>query len=211
MTFIPNVVGTVDANNSTSQVLAPSGSFTGTVTAVPQYNTVSLYVTATASSAVNGLQILVSTDNTTWNTLSQCTIANASSSIPYVNTYQLSTQYYKIAYTNGSSASTVVIQSILNNTGALVNINAPTYSQLNSTTSTVLTNGVSFNGVFEEVSRYSQIRMNITASASSSTFSFTYYFSQGNDSIRFGHSLYECPRSPICLFCPLCLFLLIMI
>ena len=100
MTYIPATNSTVDPNNSSTATLGISGVFTGTSTNVERYQTVYINAFADVVSAINGIEIQFSTDNTNWNTELEFSLAAGET---LIRSIKVAAQYFRIVYTNGST------------------------------------------------------------------------------------------------------------
>ena len=67
MTFIPNVLSTIDNHNSTTTTTT-STIFTGTLTNTIGYNEINIYIRSNQNSDPLGLEIQFSNDKLTWTT-----------------------------------------------------------------------------------------------------------------------------------------------
>jgi len=111
MTFVPSVVGTVDANNSSTTLLAANQSFTGASTDVSSYNSIDLTAYADVNSASLGLRTDFSTDNSNWYTYNSFNVIAGQT---LTRTIQAPSQYYRAVYTQGASSTGAFrLQSIL--------------------------------------------------------------------------------------------------
>ena len=81
MTFIPNVLSTIDNHNSTTTTTT-STIFTGTLTNTTGYNEINIYIRSNQNSVPLGLEIQFSNDKLTWTT-------------KYKDTYFTNTSFYK--------------------------------------------------------------------------------------------------------------------
>lgn len=114
MTFIPNLLGVVDNNNSSTTPLAGDVTYTGTGTEVTDYASMTVFVVSDVISAPNGVEIDFSSDNVNWSTVYVGTlIANK----PFVSGYAITGRYARVKYTNSPIAqSTFRLQTILHTT-----------------------------------------------------------------------------------------------
>lgn len=107
--------GLVSANNSSSTPLAISGAFTGTSDDVTQYGYINLYVFSDVASAVNGLSIQQSANNTNWDVQDNYTVPAATGktySVPRTG------RYFRVVYTNGGTIQTAFrIQTLYTKSG----------------------------------------------------------------------------------------------
>lgn len=106
----------VDAGNSSTTPLAGNAAFTGTGHLTLNYSFIKLYVFADQSSAVNGVAIQFSSDNSNWNDASLYTFTAGGSVPNNGQVYGTATrgQYYRIVYTNGATLQTAFrLQSVL--------------------------------------------------------------------------------------------------
>jgi hypothetical protein len=91
----------VSTDNSTATPLGISGVFTGTAEEVSEYGTISVGVFADVASATDGLSIQFSTDGTNWDHIDTFTIPSSTGKIFTVGP---SARYYRVVYTNGTTA-----------------------------------------------------------------------------------------------------------
>jgi hypothetical protein len=104
--------GFLDTGNCTTTTLGSGGVFTGTWKEVTNWNSVQVGVYSDKASATNGLNIQFSYDGTTVHHNHYYTYAGASSGIGYA--FALEFRYFRIVYTNTTSAQTVFkLQSVL--------------------------------------------------------------------------------------------------
>jgi hypothetical protein len=104
--------GFLDTGNCTTTTLGSGGVFTGTWKEVTNWNSVQVGVYSDKASATNGLNIQFSYDGTTVHHNHYYTYAGASTGISYA--FALEFRYFRIVYTNTTSAQTVFkLQSIL--------------------------------------------------------------------------------------------------
>lgn len=106
----------VDSNNTSSTPLAGNASFTGTGTSLLGFEYVQVYVFADQSSATNGVKLEFSSDNTNWNDASTFSFTSGGSAPNDGQAYgaPARAQYFRIVYTNGSSAQgTFRLQTVL--------------------------------------------------------------------------------------------------
>ncbi|MBN1549062.1 hypothetical protein JW872_00150 [Candidatus Babeliales bacterium] len=92
---------TISTSNSTSTPLAGGSIFTGTGEDVSNYATISISVYSDVESAANGLSLQQSNDNTNWDFIKTFTVSAA---IPQEHIFPVTARYYRVVYTNGSSA-----------------------------------------------------------------------------------------------------------
>lgn len=108
MTFIPELLSTVDSNNSTT--VLSGDSFTGISKSTTGYNSIHITIQSDVNSAAGGIQILFSNDNNTWITYYADTyIASAA----FIKTYPVLKSYYKISYTALTNPNNITITSRL--------------------------------------------------------------------------------------------------
>jgi hypothetical protein len=114
MTYIPETKTKISTNNSaTSTSLAASSTLSGVGTGedVSIYGSIVLSIYSDQSSAGGGIKIEFSQDGTNWDISTIDTYVAGSA---YSRTFPVRSQYYRMTYTNGSSAATVVrVQSML--------------------------------------------------------------------------------------------------
>jgi hypothetical protein len=98
MAYLPEINGFVSTNNSTSTPLTGSASWPGTGEDVSIYSNISVYIYADVIGTVN---FEFSTDNSNWETNKSVTI-EASEAHEFI--LPVTTKYFRINYTNGTSA-----------------------------------------------------------------------------------------------------------
>jgi hypothetical protein len=97
--------GATSAGNSTSANLGAGATFTGTgIEVSPTYGTVSVCIFSSHASATNGLKFQASIDNTNWETVEEYTYIAGSGLQSY--SFAPSGRYFRLAYTNGATATT---------------------------------------------------------------------------------------------------------
>jgi len=104
----------IDAGNSTVKNLDSAGVFTGKPKDLilgGNWSTVSIFLAADHSSTLNGVKVYFGTDSTKWkDSITTTVTANVCTTL-YCPVY---TRYYKVKYTNGTTATTnFIITSIL--------------------------------------------------------------------------------------------------
>lgn len=95
--------GDIDPGNTTSTPLAANATFTGTAT-FTLVSTFSVVVYSNVSSATNGLSLQFSTDGVNWDHTHVHTVIGGTE---FLISTTLQTPYYRVVYTNGSSAQGV--------------------------------------------------------------------------------------------------------
>jgi len=104
--------GALDSGNSTTTTLGSGGVFTGTWKEITNWNSVQIGVYSDKASATDGLNIQFSYDGVTVHHNHYYTYAGGSSGIGY--SFALEFRYFRVVYTNTSSAQTVFkLQSVL--------------------------------------------------------------------------------------------------
>ena len=157
MTFTPNIVGLIDANNSFSNTLAANTPYTGQWTDVSKFNSISVLLFSTQQSATNGFQVQFSPDQTLLEIITTTINAN----VPFACNYQIQSKYYRLIYTNsGTAITTLNLQSSLKIGNSVVNVPGSFVSAKNSPTSITLTSSSIFYGTYENVTSYAQIFTN---------------------------------------------------
>jgi len=109
MTYIPSYNNVVDANNSSTTLLTSGQSFTGTSTNVSGYSEINVFINANVDSAMLGLQVQFSPDNSTWYTHLQKTIVASTDSKKIIK-IDVRGAYFKLTYTNGGTDQTGTMQ-----------------------------------------------------------------------------------------------------
>lgn len=105
MTFTPSVLSTMDPNNTNNGLIT---SFIGSATVTTGYNTITLNVSSSIDSSPGGLVLEFSPDNTLntiWISYSADTVY---ANLPFVKSYPVLSQYYRVNYTNSSLAQTSI-------------------------------------------------------------------------------------------------------
>jgi len=109
--------GKVDINNTSNVPLPALGTFTGTASDTLDYAIFFVSVYTDAPSAINGLQIEMSSDGISWH------ISDVYDVLPNVEksfSFQCSRKFFRIKYTNGTIVQTVLdLQTILKKTNSL--------------------------------------------------------------------------------------------
>jgi len=101
----------LDTNNSTSTALGVDGVFTGTATEILSYSTVSVIVFSDQASALDGLDIQLSTDSTNWD---ESLPFNVEAGVTRRFNIPCNARYFRVVYTNGGVAQTAFrLQTIL--------------------------------------------------------------------------------------------------
>jgi len=173
MTYIPNIIGVVDPNNTISSFSGTT--FTGTWTDISKYNSVCLYANSTSTSDVNGLEIQFSPDANDADAKKISTTIYAN--VPYTISYEIPSKYYRVVYA-GPSASTFYLQSSLKLGSPTVSIQGSSLSSKNSSITTLTTVLTTFTGNYEDVSNCSQIFTNfIVNGTGAGTCTFFMYLS----------------------------------
>jgi len=95
--------GSVDNNNSSTTPLGISGVFTGTATEILNCGVVFVSVATDQASATDGLSIQQSSDGTNWDHSDDYTIASGAAKNFSLNPFA---KYFRIVYTNGTTAQT---------------------------------------------------------------------------------------------------------
>lgn len=102
----------ISTNNSSTTPLGSSGVFTGTSEDVTKYTHVTVSIYTDQASATDGLSIQFSTDGSNWDHID---IFSIPANIGKTFTVQRSAQYFRVVYTNGTSAQSVFrLQVLLN-------------------------------------------------------------------------------------------------
>ena len=116
MTYIPAVVASVSAANSTTTALGPGGTFTGTPEDVSQYSSLSVSYYVQPPTATGNIFVQFSNTNSVsnWipisNTLSQVTALTANG---FTLDTTMTCRYFRVIYTNDSTPQTALtIQTI---------------------------------------------------------------------------------------------------
>ncbi len=102
MTFTPQVLTSMDNQNSITTSIGSNSTYNGTGKDTTGFNTIILSVKSTYDSAPSGIQVQFSDDNITWNTFYTDTYFSTSY---FVKNYLIVKKYYRITYTNSSSGS----------------------------------------------------------------------------------------------------------
>lgn len=104
MAYQPTPLSVASTNNSTTTTLGISSVFTGTSENVLQYASATVLVFANQASATDGLSIQQSPDGTNWDNLDNYTIPTSTGKSFGV---QITGQFLRVVYTNGTTANTV--------------------------------------------------------------------------------------------------------
>ncbi len=127
MTFIPQVLTTMDTNNSSTTPLTSGSTYTGTYTLCTGYNSLIITVDSDQNSTAGGIQIIFSDDGTT-SSFTFTDTYNANSN--YIKNYQIIKKYYRVIYTNdGVNQTSFSLQSRLStdiNSASVMNNNSIT-------------------------------------------------------------------------------------
>jgi len=99
MTFIPSVLTKIDDNNTFTTT---GTAYTGTGTLTTGYNSINVTLTSTVDSNPGGLEIQYSSDGTGYTGYYNDTYFTGTK---FTKTYNIVNKYYKIVYTQGSSAN----------------------------------------------------------------------------------------------------------
>jgi len=108
MTFIPEQLGFVSTDNSTTTPLGISGVFTGTGEDCSSYSSVSVSWNADEASADPGLLMQFSTDGTNWDRSVPVTSGSNLLQTAHGGVHRLSiiAQFFRVVFTNGAVAQT---------------------------------------------------------------------------------------------------------
>lgn len=105
-----DLLGVVDAGNSSTTPLAGGGVFTGTTMDLLKYAVINVNVNANVDSATNGLSVQFSPDGTNWDHTHSTTYTSGGKG--YI--FNVEYRYARVVFTNGASAqSTFRLQTIL--------------------------------------------------------------------------------------------------
>lgn len=105
-----DLLGVVDAGNSSTAPLAGGGVFTGTTMDLLKYAVINVNVNANVDSATNGLSVQFSPDGTNWDHTHSTTYTSGGKG--YI--FNVEYRYGRVVFTNGASAqSTFRLQTIL--------------------------------------------------------------------------------------------------
>ena len=116
MSYIPALYGAIDPLNSTTTPLVSNGTFVGTQIDITKYASVGIAITVDQSSATYACLVQFSQDGTNWvSNSNNIVVTNAGTAQNYYFTYPVVSRYYRVNYTNGTSAQGVFrVQAILN-------------------------------------------------------------------------------------------------
>ncbi len=171
MTYSPCTIGLIDSNNTTATPLVANATFNGSITDVSAYSCITINSYSDVESLANGLKVQFSTDGTYFWTSTTITIIGG---ITNVKSISVQAKYYRIQYTNGSTNQSIfTLQSNLQPQTSIITNSSSVTSQSNSNSGTLGT-GLTWTGIFEDVSPYSQI---ITSFKSSQAGTFLMQFS----------------------------------
>ncbi len=117
MSYIPNLYGFIDSNNSSTTALTSNSVYTGTSVESTDYSSLTVSITTDQSSATNGLSIQFSSDGTNWDIIrgDTITVGNPGTAFNTTFRYNIEARYYRIIYTNGTTGQSIFrLQSLLN-------------------------------------------------------------------------------------------------
>lgn len=131
MTFTPTIQGKVDPNNSSTSQLGIGASYTGTGTIVSAYQSITINISSNQSSALKGISIQFSQNNTNWSEFASYSLVvpspPPSSDVFISQTFQIYGKYFRLTYLNGGvTTTTLKIQTILSVASNTVAINSNT-------------------------------------------------------------------------------------
>ena len=95
----------VDDGNSTTDTLIADAVFTGTAYDVTDYSAITVFMTTDVDSADNGLSMEFSMDGTNWDRAKKISFLTANSA-SQVHSLAVIAKFFRVVYTNGSSAQT---------------------------------------------------------------------------------------------------------
>ncbi len=101
MTFIPSVLSTNDANNSSTVTLGSGASFTGSGSLTTGFDNIVVIVKSNVDGASGGIQIQFSNDNVTYDVVYSDTYY---SSGYFTKSYLIVKKYIRVVYVNGGSS-----------------------------------------------------------------------------------------------------------
>lgn len=171
MTYSPSTVGSIDANNTSTSTLAGAAVFTGTGTDVSAYASVSTTVYSDVASADNGFTMQFSTNNSTFFTVAQISLAAGTT----VNkSVAVQGRYFRVVYTNGGSSQNAFRLQTSLQVESSVTVAQPSFTSQVNTNFSTLGAGATWTGIYEDVSSYNQIITNFKATqAGTFTMSFS--------------------------------------
>lgn len=126
MTFIPSVLTTNDTNYNSTTALGSSGVFSGNGSSTIGFDSIIITIKSNVDSASLGIVIQFSNDNITYNTFYTDTYNSPNY---FTKSYQIFKKYYRIIYTNGSSAQSsfeLTSRLSVNNSDSKINTNSIT-------------------------------------------------------------------------------------
>jgi hypothetical protein len=91
----------IDKENSTTTLIAGGGTFTGRAVDCSVFSSITVFIYSDVASATNGLSLELSTDGVNWDRKKQVTVK---AGVSQVHSLAVVSQYFRITYTNGSSA-----------------------------------------------------------------------------------------------------------
>ena len=102
MTFIPSVLTKIDDNNTIIITTGATGNYAGTGTLTTGYNSINVTLSSDVNSNPGGLEIQYSSDGSGYTGYYNDTYFTGTK---FTKTYNIINKYYKIKYTQGSSAA----------------------------------------------------------------------------------------------------------
>ena len=109
-------VGVIDSGNGFSGSLSGDQTFHGAgIEVSPKYGTISVCIFSSHASATNGLKFQASIDNVNWETIEQYSYLSGSGLQSY--SFAPSGRYFRLIYTNGSTATTKTVIFVALRTG----------------------------------------------------------------------------------------------
>lgn len=103
---VQNLPSKISILNSTSTPLSGAGVFTGTWEDCLKYSTITVSIFTSHNSALNGLQFQTSTDGVNWDDGDSFTLSAMSPGGAKVFSFGVTSQYFRIVYTNGATLQT---------------------------------------------------------------------------------------------------------
>jgi hypothetical protein len=112
----------IDSGNSTAGTIAANGDFIGVGVDLTGYASVAVNLKATEPSATDGMTFQFSSDNTNWDDTYTFTYAPSDTSGARRFQFPVTSQYFRVNWTQGPSAATARIQTILHTENILTSI-----------------------------------------------------------------------------------------
>lgn len=169
------------ASNSTTTLLGINETFTGTVINCFDYDSIRISISSDTNSSLNGIEIQFNDDSS--NTVFDYYITdNYFTPEEYSRVFPIKGRYCRIKYENGSTAQTRFrLETSLKRNGDYVEENQMKfYKSIDNKSITSLVSDAIYTGTGEDVSKYSNIDLNIESDQTSATNGINVQFSSDN-------------------------------